>query len=473
MAASFTIVPMSFLVRLVVSVVCCAWCATPLAAVPATAQHPNVIFILVDDLGQTDLGCYGSPFYETPHIDRLASQGMKFTQAYSACTVCSPTRASFLTGQYPARLHITDWIPGHARPFAKLAVPDWRLFLPPEEMNIAKAFKAAGYATISIGKWHLGPERCWPDKAGFDQNLGGYDRGQPPSYFAPYKIPTLPEGPRGEFLTDRESAEAVKFIRQHGGERFFLYLPHYAVHTPIQAKTNVTAKYRAKLRRGGGSQTNATYAALVESVDDSVGRILATLDELKLSDNTLVIFTSDIGGLLPVTSNLGLRAGKGSAYEGGVRVPLLARWPGVIQPGATSAAPVMSIDFYPTLVELAGLANPAQHPVDGESLAPLLRQAGALQRDALYWHYPHYHPGGATPYGAVREGDWKLIEFAETDRVELYDLLRDPTEREDLAAKQPGRVARLRKKLHDWREAVGAQPATVNPKYDAAREARK
>ena len=443
-----------------------------LTAAPATAQHPNVIFILVDDLGQTDLGCYGSKFYETPNIDRLAGQGMKFTSAYSACTVCSPTRASFLTGQYPARLHLTDWIAGHERPFAKLAVPDWKQFLPAEEMNIAKAFKSAGYATVSIGKWHLGPSNCFPDKVGFDQNLGGYDRGQPPSYFAPYKIPTLAEGPRGEFLTDRESAEAVKFIGAHRDERFFLYLPHYAVHTPIQAKTNVTAKYRGKIERGG-AQTNAAYAALVESVDDSVGRILATLDELKLSENTLVIFTSDNGGLLPMTGNLGLRAGKGSAYEGGVRVPLLARWPGVIKPGVTSDVPVMSIDFYPTLLELAGLTDAPGHILDGQSLAPLLKQTGTLRRDTLYWHYPHYHPGGATPYSAMREGKLKLVEFAETDRAELYDLSRDPGEQTNLAEEKTEVVKSLRKKLNKWRESVGAQMATPNPKYDPARDGKK
>ncbi len=468
-AETLTIHPMNLRGRIFSALFCTALFITTLAGAPATAQHPNVILILVDDLGQTDLGCYGSTFYETPNIDRLAVEGMKFTQAYSACTVCSPTRASILTGQYPARLHLTDWIAGHARPFAKLAVPDWRKFLPAEEMNIAKAFKSAGYATVSIGKWHLGPTNCWPEQAGFDQNIGGYDRGQPPSYFAPYKIPTLAEGPRGEFLTDRESAEAIKFISAHRNERFFLYLPHYAVHTPIQAKTNVTAKYRAKIQRGS-AQTNAVYAALIESVDDSVGQIMAKLDELKLNDNTLVLFTSDNGGLLPITSNLGLRAGKGSAYEGGVRVPLIARWPDVIKSGTTSTVPVMSIDFYPTLLEIAGLSNAPGHTLDGVSLAPLLLQSGPLKRDTLFWHYPHYHPGGATPYSAVREGNLKLIEFAETDRVELYHLARDPDERSDLAVKEAATASRLRQKLRAWRESVGAQMATANPNYNPAKD---
>ena len=444
--------------------------ALPLAAAPATAEHPNVILILVDDLGLTDLGCYGSQFYQTPNINRLAARGVKFTQAYSACTVCSPTRASLLTGQYPARLHLTDWIEGHDRPFAKLRPPDWRMFLPPGEMNLAKAFKSAGYATISIGKWHLGPTNCFPKESGFDENLGGYNRGQPPSYFAPYKIPTLAEGPDGEFLTDREAAEAVKFIGRNRAQRFFLYLPHYAVHTPIQSKTNVVAKYRA-LARAGGPQTNAAYAALVESVDDSLGRILAKLDETRLAENTVVIFTSDNGGLLPVTKNLGLRAGKGSAYEGGVRVPLIIHWPGVTH-AATNTTPVITPDLYPTLLELAGLRDAPGHLVDGESLVPLLRGNGSLKRDTLYWHYPHYHPGGATPHGAVRSGDFKLIQFYETDRAELYDLRNDPMESKNLAATEPARVQALRGKLESWRQQVGAQRPMANPAYDPARATR-
>lgn len=438
-----------------------------LEAAVASRAHPNVIFILVDDMGATDLGCFGSKFYDTPNIDRLAAQGMKFTQAYSACTVCSPTRASILTGQYPARLHISDWIAGHKYPKAKLKVPDWQMSLPAGDMNIAKAFKAAGYATASIGKWHLGPTNCWPDRAGFDVNLGGYDRGQPPSYFAPYKIPTLKEGPRGEFLTDREAAEAVRFIGEHKDGRFFLYLPHYAVHTPIMGKSNVVAKYRARLDHRSG-QTNAAYAALVESVDDSVGQILTALERWNLRENTLVIFTSDNGGLLPVTKNLGMRAGKGSAYEGGVRVPLLIHWPGVIQPGVTSSVPVISIDFYPTLLELAGLQDAPGHVLDGESLAPLLKGQGGLKRDTLFWHYPHYHPGGAKPYSAVREGDWRLVQFFETDAVELYNLKNDPLEQRNLASTEPAKAAALRKKLEGWRQQVKAQLPTPNPAYDPA-----
>ena len=446
----------------------------PPAAPAAPAAAPNFIVFLIDDFGATDLGCTGSTFYETPNVDRLAREGMRFTQAYSACTVCSPTRAAMMTGRYPARLHITDWIAGHKRPFAKLKVPDWTMHLPLEEVTIAEALKAAGYATASIGKWHLGGPEYYPDKQGFDLNLGGTDRGQPPSYFAPYRIATLPEGPDGEFLTDRESVEAARWIETHRDRPFFLYLPHHAVHTPLMGKTHVVAKYAAKAKPDA-PQRNPTYAALVESVDDSVGRVMAKLEEMKIADRTVIFFTGDNGGLLgnpanPVTSNLGLRAGKGSAYEGGVRVPLIVKWPGVTRPGATCAAPAITVDFFPTLLDIAGVKLPGDRPIDGESLVPLLRGAGALKRTAIYWHYPHYHPGGATPYGAVRDGDWRLVEFYEDNRIELYNLKEDPAETADLASKRPERAAALRASLLAWRKAVGAQMPAPNPEYDPARE---
>ena len=447
---------------------------TAAIAIAEPAPKPNIVFVLTDDMGWTDLGCFGSTYYETPNIDRLASQGMRFTDAYSACTVCSPTRASIMTGQYPARLHITDWIAGHKRPFAKLSVPDWTLQLSPDIPNVAKALKAAGYATASIGKWHLGPEACWPDKQGFDLNVAGCDKGQPPSYFSPYKIPTLTDGPAGEFLSDRLTAEALKFIESNKDKPFFLYLPHYAVHTPLMAKKEVIAKYKAKAD-AREAHTNPTYAALVESVDDSVGRLLQKLDDLKLSESTIVVFTSDNGGLTlnKVTSNVPLRAGKGSAYEGGVRVPLIVKWPGVTKPGSVCHAPVISADYFPTLLAIAGASAPATHTVDGESLVPLLRQTGALTRDAIYWHYPHYHPGGATPYGAIREGDFRLVEFYEDNRVELYNLKVDIGETQDLAAKMPDKAAALRQKLHDWRQRVGAQMPTPNPASDLDKDQPK
>ncbi|HLF95418.1 MAG TPA: sulfatase, partial [Planctomycetota bacterium] len=293
-------------------------------ASPSQADPPNVVVILVDDLGWTDLGCFGSPFYETPHIDRLAAQGMRFTHAYSACTVCSPTRASLMTGKYPARLHVTDWIAGHARPKAKLKVPDWTKHLALEETTVAEALKAAGYATASIGKWHLGPPAHFPEKQGFDLNRGGCDKGQPPSYFSPYRIPTLEEGEKGEYLTDRLTTEALAFLDSNKDRPFLLHFPHYGVHTPLQAKKAVVEKYQAKAK-AGADHRNAAYAAMIESVDDSVGRIVAKIEELKLSSRTLIVFTSDNGGLLQSTSNRPLRAGKGSAYEGGVRVPMIVR----------------------------------------------------------------------------------------------------------------------------------------------------
>lgn len=435
------------------------------AAAQAPARPPNVIVILVDDLGGTDLGCYGSRFYRTPNIDRLAREGMRFTRAYSACTVCSPTRAAMLTGKYPARLHITDWIAGHRRPKAKLRVPDWTMYLAHAERTLAEALKPAGYATASIGKWHLGGPEYYPETQGFDRNVGGTDRGQPPSYFSPYRIPTLPDGPQGEFLTDRESAEAVRFIEENRERPFFLYLPHHAVHTPLMGKPEVVEKYRARAD-DGAPHKNPTYAALIESVDDSVGRITAALDRLRLSERTILIFTSDNGGLRSVTTNLGIRAGKGSAYEGGVRIPLIVRWPGTVRAGSESAVPVITVDHYPTLVAAAGLKPAAGQVLDGESYLPLLRESGSLRRNTLYWHYPHYHPGGAAPYGAIREGDWKLIEFFEDGHTELYDLKNDPQEMEDRAAAQPELAARLKERLHAWRREVGAQMPTPNPDYD-------
>lgn len=443
---------------------------------PKPVAKPNIVFILIDDMGWTDVGCMGSTFFETPNVDRLASQGMKFTSAYSACTVCSPTRASILTGQYPARLHITDWIAGHARPFAKLKVPDWTMHLPTETPNVAKLLKPAGYATASIGKWHLGKEEFWPTKQGFDLNVAGTQQGSPPSYFSPYKIATLPDGPPGEYLSDRLTDEALKFIEASKDRPFFLYLPHYGVHQKLMAKPEVIAKYEKKADPAA-PQHNALYAGVVEGIDDSVGRIMKKLDELKLADNTVVIFTSDNGGLLGngkngPTVNLGLRAGKGSAYEGGVRVPLIVKWPGVTKPGSTCDAPVVSVDFLPTFLAMTGAADAPSRPADGESLVPLLNGTGPLKRDAIYWHYPHYHPGGATPYGAVREGDFKLIEFFEDDHVELYNLKDDQAEKMDLAKKMPEKATALRQKLHDWRKGVVAQMPTPNPDYNPAAASR-
>lgn len=438
----------------------------PLAALAAadTPQKPNIVFILTDDLGWTDLSCQGSTFYETPNIDRLATQGMRFTDNYSACTVCSPSRAAILTGQYPARLHLTDFIPGKVHTKAKLSVPDWTMHLPLEVPNLAKTLKSAGYATANIGKWHLGEAAFWPEKQGFDLNIAGCDMGHPPSYFSPYKIPTLTEGPQGEFLSDRLTNEAIKFIEQNKDRPFFVFLPHYAVHHPVMAKPEVIAKYKSKVVPKA-PQKRPEYAGLIESVDDSVGRLLAKLEELKLSENTVVIFTSDNGGLATITTNLSLRAGKGSAYEGGVRVPLIIKWPGVTKPGSICHTPVIGVDFYPTLLAMTGVM-PSPGVVDGENIEPLLRQSGSMKRDAIYWHYPHYHQTGGTPHGAIREGDFRLVEFYEDNHVELYNLKEDIGETNDLAAALPEKTAALHQKLHDWRQHVDAQMPTPNPKYD-------
>lgn len=444
------------------------------------AVKPNVVFILIDDMGWTDLACFGSELYETPSIDTLASDGMEFTQAYSACTVCSPSRASVLTGKYPARLHITDWIPGQMPRNPKLLVPDWTKYLPLEETTIADVFHAAGYATASIGKWHLGGEEYYPEKHGFDLNVAGTFRAEPPSYFAPWKIPTLSEGKDGEYLTDRLGEEGVKFIERSKDRPFFLYLPHFGVHTPIQGKAELVEKYRQKLRlRPDLKQRNPEYAAMVESVDQAVGRIRQKLDELKLSERTIIIFTSDNGGRvtvdnssgLPTTSNLPLRVGKGSCYEGGTRVPLIIHWPGVTQPGSVCETPAIGADYYPTLLQMTGLNDVAGHQPDGVSLVPLLRQTSGLARDALYWHYPHhqhYQLGGTMPYGAIRAGDFKLIELYDDQHVELYNLRDDIGERHDLAAQMPDKARELRARLQAWREQVGAQMATPNPTYDPA-----
>lgn len=438
------------------------------AAGAAEMRRPNVIVVLVDDLGATDLGCDGSTFHQTLNLDQLARDGIRFTAAYAACTVCSPTRASLLTGKYPARLHVTDWIPGDSPTNRPLVSPEWTQHLPLEEWNLARAFRAAGYATISIGKWHLGKEAFYPDRQGFDRNVGGTDRGQPPSYFSPYGIPTLKDEVPGEFLPDREASEACRFIRENRARPFFLYLATYAVHQPIAGKTNVVAKYRLRADPTA-AQHNPVYAALLEGVDDAVGQIRSTLEACGLTRDTILVFTSDNGGLVlggvsAPTSNRPLRAGKGTPYEGGVRVPLLIAWPGRIPSGKVTDFPTITPDLYPTLLDLTGVPNAPAHTVDGVSLAALLQGGPAPVRTSIYWHYPHYHSGGATPYGAVRSGNWKWIEYDEPGRPpELYDLQSDPGESTNRAAQNSSEAKRLSADLAAWRERVGAQPPRPNP----------
>jgi arylsulfatase A-like enzyme len=452
-------------------------CAFGLDSSTIAADKPNVVLILADDLGWTDLACFGSKVYETPHLDRLAREGMKFTQNYSACTVCSPTRAALMTGKYPARLHVTDWIPGRMPDNPKLIVPEWTKYLALEEVTLAEAFKSAGYTTGSIGKWHLGEEKHVPDAQGFDVNIAGTNAGSPPSYIAPWKIPTLTEGRDGDYLTDRLGEEAAKFVKSAKDKPFFLYLPHFAVHTPVQGRADLVAKYKAKIKPGM-DQNDPGYAAMMESLDAAVGRVLDTLDELKIADRTIVIFTSDNGGRVPTTSNKPLRVGKGSAYEGGLRVPLIVRWPGMTKPGSVSDTPVITMDIFPTLLEITGVPAPASTSAtgssgcDGLSLVPILRGSGAIERNELFWHYPHhqhYQLGGAMPFGAIRSGDYKLIEFYNDMRVELYHLSEDIGEQHDLATSQSPKAAELRARLHAWRAEVGAQMPLPNPAYDPAR----
>ncbi len=434
------------------------------------AAKPNIVFILADDLGWADLGCYGSKYHKTPNIDRFAGTGSRLMQAY-AMPVCSPTRAAIMTGKHPARLGITDWLPGNLdRPDQKLLRPVLPNSLPAAEKTLAAALKAAGYKTGHIGKWHLGGEGAGPLQRGFDVNIAGDHTGTALSYFAPYKdrngrtMPGLENAPDGEYLTDRLTAEAEKFIEANRDQPFFLYFPHYAVHTPLKAKAEIVAKYKAGPL---GSQGNPAYAAMIESLDDSVGRILKKLDDLNLTDNTIVIFASDNGGLSflengqqPPTVNAPLREGKGTLYEGGLRVPLIARWPGVTSAGAVIAEPVCAMDYYPTILEACGVKDDEKR--DGLSFAPALK-GQALNRDTLYWHYPHYHNG--EPGAAIRWKDWKLIEFYATGRHELYDLKKDPGESRNLSESQKQVVDDLAAKLAAWRKEVGAKMMTPNPDY--------
>jgi len=426
-----------------------------------SGRKPNFVFILTDDMGWKDLSCYGSSYYETPNIDRLARGGMKFTNAYAAAPVCSPTRASILTGKYPARLHLTDWIPGHTYPNARLRVPDWCQYLPLQETTIAQVLKSAGYVTANIGKWHLGDEPYYPEKHGFDLNFGGTNQGFPPSYFCPYNIPTIPACKQGEYLTDRLTDEALAFIERSRDRPFFLLLSHYALHTPLMAKKELVDKYTAKTSPDF-RQNNPIYAAMTESVDTGVGKIMAKLDELGIAEDTVVIFTSDNGGLCKVTSQFPLRSGKGNLYEGGIRVPLIIRWPGNTQQGTTCDVPVASIDFYPTILRLADVEETQNIVTDGISLIRLLMGKGGFRRDALYWHYPHYHTEGGTPSGAVRSGEYKLIEFFEDAHAELYNLRNDIGEQHDLSEEMPDLVARLKAMLAEWRESVSAQMPSPN-----------
>jgi arylsulfatase A len=450
----------------------------------SSTAKTNVVFILIDDLGWKDLGCYGSSYYQTPNIDRLAAQGMRFTDGYAACNVCSPTRAAVMTGKYPARLLLTQWLPSGrwSRKNHKLREGRYLSNLPLEEITIAEAMREAGYRTAFMGKWHLGTETYYyPEHQGFDVNVAGRDYGAPGGYFYPFKgswkIPTtgmtlkkdspLP-GKQGDYLVDRLAEEAEKFIRNNAEKPFFLMLSHYAVHTPLQGKPEKIGRYEKvpKNKRQG----KPAYAAMVESVDDSVGRVMRTLRELKLDQRTLVIFTSDNGGFAKATNNSPLRANKGSNYEGGIRVPVIIKWPGWTKPGSISREPVISTDFYPTILAATGQnLRPHQH-TDGRSLVPVLTGTGGLGRDAIYWHYPHYnkHPH-SFPSGVIRAGDWKLIESFETGQLLLINLAKDIGETTDLSEKKPEKVAELYGKLKAWQDQVGADSMKPNPEYEGTK----
>ena len=456
---------------------------------PDHHQAPNFVFFLIDDLGWVDTGVYGSTFYETPNIDRLASEGMRFTDAYAASPVCSPTRASILTGKHPARLNITDWIGGSQR--GTLLPAEYEHQLAFDEVTIAEVLRDAGYATGFFGKWHLGDTPFVPDSQGFDLNVGGSAAGQPASYFYPYRaaegrsdhwdVPHLEDGEDGEYLTDRLTDEAITFLEAQSNDPFLLYLSHYAVHTPIQSKEELTDKYRNKAEslpeRDVADfitehdrafvkqfQDHAAYAGMIQSVDESVGRVLDTIERLGLTDNTIVIFMSDNGGLSTIansrnapTAILPLRAGKGWLYEGGIREPLIVKWPGVVAAGNVCSEPVISTDFFPTMLEMAGLdSRPDLHP-DGLSLTPLLRQEGSLDREAIFWHFPHYHGSGNRPSGAVRAGDFKLVEWFEDGQIELYNLSDDIGESQNLSQSMPEKAAELRTILHNWHGTVDAR----------------
>ena len=461
-----------------------------ITAVPTLidAKQTNFLFFLVDDMGWADIGANGSKFHETPNIDRLARSGMRFTQGYAAGSVCSPTRASIMTGRHPVRVNITDWIPGQSnRKTNPLLHPDDLSHLPLAEVTIAEALKEHGYQTFFAGKWHLGNKGQWPTDQGFDINIGGHHRGSPPGgYYSPWSNPALKAKQPGEYLTERLTDESVKFLEERDKTSpFLLYLSYYNIHTPIQAYKKHIDHYKAKAAKAFQDvtptepehdginrtrQDNPALASMVAAVDDSVGVLLGKLTELKLDKNTVVIFFSDNGGLSTLGRpgpgcNLPLRAGKGWLYEGGVREPTIIRAPDVTQPNSVSHKPMVSMDFFPTMLDLAGLPLQPKLHVDGQSLLPHLKGDDSGQR-TFYWHYPHYHGSTWKPGASIRDGDWKLIEFYHYKNFELYNLADDPGERQNLAKAKPTKAKLLRAKLLAWQKQMQAKMPVPNPDYD-------
>ena len=442
----------------------------------AESKNPNIIIFLVDDLGWMDIGCNGSDYYRTPNIDKFAAEGVRFTNAYAACAVCSPTRASIMTGKYPARLLLTNWLPaGRWDPNSKLSEGRFLRSLPPEEITLPEALRDIGYRTAHIGKWHLGgPPFSLPEHHGFDVNVGGNSHGAPGNYFYPYagdwKIPTtgkrarwntLKDGKNGEYLTDRLTDEAIQFVKQNKEGPFFLHLSHYAVHSPLQSKEKLIEKYKKipKSKRQG----NPVYAGMVESVDQSLGRITDLLKEESIDNDTMILFTSDNGGFAKATDNSPLRANKGAYYEGGIRVPLLVRWPNKIKAGKVINTPVISPDLYPTCISVAGSKLKSGQICDGVNMLPLMIGDEQIDRHSIFWHFPHYngHPS-SFPSSVIRKGDWKLIQSFDPAKVELFNLTDDISEKYDLANIRTNVRDELLVELNAWREEVGAEMMKIN-----------
>ena len=441
----------------------------------STQAKPNIVFYFIDDLGWTDVSFMGSKYYETPHVDQLSKEGMKFMSAYANAPNCAPSRACLMSGQYGPRhgvYTVGNSDRGKAQ-FRKLIPTKNTTVLADRFVTIAESLQSAGYVTATMGKWHLGAD---PTTQGFDVNIAGKHWGSPSGggYHSPYNYPNLVNREKGEYLTDRLGQEACKFIEANKDKPFFLYLTHYAVHTPIQSKPGLKAKYQKKNPVGG--HKNAAYAGMIESMDDSIGAVQATLKRLKLEENTVVIFFSDNGGHGGVTSNAPLRGSKGMLYEGGIREPLVVKWPGVTKPGTACNEPVIGVDLYPTFLEMAGARRPKNYLLDGLSIASLLRDAKAsLKREAIFWHFPCYLQGytprhgpfRTTPAAAIRMGDWKLIEFFEDGKLELYNLKSDLSEKNNLAQKMPAKTKELHAAMLKWRKSVKAPvPTEKNPRYD-------
>ncbi len=437
-------------------------------------KKPNIVFFLVDDFGWSDLGCYGSEYYDTPNIDKLAKEGMVFTDAYMMPT-CSPSRVSLMTGKYPPRtgVYTVDWYAGTPKKMQKVKGIKSKRFIAEDEVTIAEVLKEAGYTNGHFGKWHLGdqPETS-PEGQGFDVNIGGCKSGSPKSFFSPYGIGNIAPQKEGVYLTDVLTDGACNFITENKDKPFFLYFPFYQVHVPLHAKKEWVEKYKGK--KAHGQQNVPAYGAMVSYMDYSVGRVLDQLEEHGLTDNTIIIFTSDNGGQIVATSNSPLRGQKGTLTEGGIRVPLIVKWPNIVKPGTIDKTPVTVVDYYPTLAEMTGTSISENRMIDGESFIPLLKQEGQLKRDAIYWHLTSYNGNGRSnsllwqyPGGAIRKGDWKLIENFENDALELYNLKNDIGETKNLRDQYPQKTKELLKDLKLWQESTNAPiPTEANPEFE-------